>query len=74
MSWLGRVARLGLRRTSDTSLQVTCIPSSQQSNLYHPKVSRVSTLVVQWYEQPYSMHEVLGSNLQIVFKLPIMIY
>ena len=38
------------------------------------RVCSASTLVVQWYEQPCSMHEVLGSNLETLFILPILIY
>jgi hypothetical protein len=38
------------------------------------RVCSASTLVVQWCELPCSMHKVVGSNPEIIFLLPILIY
>ena len=45
----------------------------QQTNTIY-RVCSASTLVVQWYEEPFIMHKVLGSNPEIIFILPIVIY
>ena len=64
-SWPGW--RSGPRRMSDTSRKVTYSPQSsiQHTNTMHKRVFS-STLVVQWSEQPCSMHEIMNSNPEII--------
>ena len=72
-SWQARVARRVPRRTSDTvtSRQVKC------NDVVHPqfciqqtdtmyKGCLASTLVAQWYKQPSSVQEIMGSNPRII--------
>ena len=49
-----------------------CIQQTDSDTIY--RVFSASTLVVQWYEQQFIMHTVLGSNPEIIFILQILIY
>jgi hypothetical protein len=63
---------LALRQASGTSQKAPQFFIQQTDTIY--RVCSASTLVVQWYEEPFIMHKVLGSNPEIIFILPIVIY